>query len=232
MTGKQLSKWRLFGFVLLTVLLLSGCMNKTEKSVNPSIIEKTRTLKQTLIQARYLNMSYEDYKNTVEDILVDPTYFDAEEILVYNGESYRIADLKGLSDDEFQQLKTYQKEMRHDEIFNTLSITVDISKVYEDPDHNWKIVFARQIDKWEDESGLEHEFYQVNKYMFTEDDDKWKISGVETGTHHYYEGKEEKSGMDSKEEYLKEYLPYTTYMDEPVTYIEKIEFDPMDFIDG
>jgi len=221
--------------VIVFILSLIGCTQNKILDINELIIEKTKTYEIYEDQFIRLQISYDEFKKNMKDIVIDINYLDDKELFGYSGISgnrmYFAKDLVGFTLEEIKLLLEdvendlrkqyeekgwdYDKYKKETEIeYGNPSVEVKISNVYDDRDYNWKYVFSQTYIKYNNKNNTEQ--YINKRYRFVEENGEWKILNVDQSSIHWDKDSE------MKEELLKK-LSYQTFNNEPIEYIEIVK---------
>lgn len=218
-------------FVLVFMMSITGCTNN--QNVDESIIEKAKILEINEYQLTMLQISYDEFKENMKDIVVDINYLDDKEIFGYMGVDgnriYLAKDLAGLTLEEIELLNNeFEEEMRKqfeekgldyetESEYGKWSIEeIKLSGVYDYSDQNWKYLFSQTLIKYNDNNNTE--MLTNKRYRFVEDAGEWKILDVEQSFVSWND-----RNITMKDEVINK-LKYQTYNNDPVEYIEVFNF--------
>lgn len=220
-------------FVIVFILSLIGCAQSKSIDISELIIEKAKSYEMNEDQFIRLQISYDEFKENMKDIVVDINYFDNREMFGYKGISgnrmYLAKDLVGLTLDEIKILEDdveneqrkqyeekgldYDKYKKEMEIkYGNPFIEIKLSNVYDYKGYNWKYVYSQTHIKYNNNNKTEG---IINKrYRFVEENGGWKILNVDQSFANWG-----KDSLVMKEELLKN-LKYTTFNNEAIEYIK------------
>lgn len=216
------------GFMILflfTILLgLTAC---SSEKVDDELTNKVIQLEKSEYQFLTREISYDDFKDKIADIVAEPNYYDEIVVLSYtsNGEqkTYKAKHFNGLSLKETNTI--FEQAMKEDEnLKNSLNgITAhfklaetNVSKSYDYESQGWRYVYSLT----EYITSETEQYYTSKRYQFIEQDGEWKITHTDADSIWFNE-----STIDQKDEILPK-LRYQTHNNEPVDYIT--EFKPLE----
>ncbi len=218
-------------FVMVLIVSLLGC-NDVKENPNQTLIDKVKSFEVNEDQLLKLQISYDEFKEKMKDVVVDINYYDNTEIFGYSGISgnrmylakdlvgLTLTEIKGLEQDvENEQRKKYEekgwdyeqhkKQMELD--FGNPTIEVKLSNVYDYKEYKWKYVFSQTHRKYNDENNREQ---VINKrYRLAEEDGIWKILNVDVSMAWWGDNNK------SMKQIQLEKIHFQTFNNEPVEYV-------------
>lgn len=217
----MMKRWFMI-LLLLTILLgLTAC---SSEKVDDELTNKVIQLQKSEYQFLMREISYDDFKGKIADIVTDPNYYDDIVVLSYtsNGEqkTYKAKHFNGLSLKETNAI--YEQAMKEDESLKKsfdditahfILAETKVSKAYDYESQGWKYVYSLT----ETITSETEQNFTTKRYQFVEQDGDWKITHSDADSIWFNE-----STIDKKSEVLPK-LRFQTHNNEPVEYIAEFK---------
>lgn len=215
-------------FVIVFIFILTGCTDNKTVNIDELIVEKSKAFELNEDQFLRFQITYDEFKENMKDIVVNIDYLDNELIIQFGEIIFLGKDLLGLTleeinllvEDTLNECKKEYEEKGWDfnsfkeeiEGYTNASIEVKFSDVYDVENKNWKYVYSQT--HMVPNNNYYTDIYTNKRYWFVEEDGDWKITGVDERS----EGLGEHTKL-TKEELLNK-IGNNKFNNEPVEYTE------------